>query len=152
MDNNNIDYENIRIALDLVGEQTIIDIIAKLNRMDAVASKRLINSLNYRVVEALDNLLLVLEAEEYINVIDKGRRPGKMPPLSAILQWVRYKGIPTQAAYPIAKNIGKFGVKPRPFLNEIIENNRRQGIDLFEEALRKDVEEAIKIIKVKIEE
>ena len=149
---NNIDYENIRIALDLVGEQTIVDIIARLKKLDAVASKRLINSLNYRVVEALDTLLLVIEAEEYINVIDSGRKAGKMPPLSAILQWTRYKGIPKEAAYPIAKNIGKFGIKPRPFLREIIEENRRQGVELFEDALRKDVEKAINIIKVKIEE
>lgn len=51
---------------------------------------------------------------EYARFVDKGRRPGKMPPVSAIKSWVSEKGIPIEAAWPIAKHIGKYGIPARP--------------------------------------
>lgn len=40
-----------------------------------------------------------------------GRKPGVMPPLSAIADWCTSRGIPRAAAWPIAKKIGEVGTR-----------------------------------------
>lgn len=45
--------------------------------------------------------------KSYFRII--GRAPGKQPPIKAIQQWCKVKGIDVNAAYPIAKAIGQKG-------------------------------------------
>ena len=40
-----------------------------------------------------------------------GRAPGNPPPIKAIQQWCKLKGIPVEAAYPITKKIGQSGTQ-----------------------------------------
>jgi len=50
-------------------------------------------------------------------VIEKGRGPNKkMPPVSVIESWCKSKSIPVEAAFPIARSIGKKGIKAKPFI------------------------------------
>lgn len=53
---------------------------------------------------------------EYAVFVDKGRKPGKQPPLKSIEQWCKSKGIDKKAAFPIAREIGKRGLPATNFM------------------------------------
>ena len=52
---------------------------------------------------------------KYAPYVEFGARP-HFPPLDAIREWCRVKGIPESAAYPIARAIARRGLPERPFL------------------------------------
>ena len=64
----------------------------------------------------------------YYNFADKGRKSGKRPPVSAILDWLKEnkirppKDITTKSfAFAIANSIGNKGTRPKPFLKRLNE-------------------------------
>ena len=77
--------DNLKIALDELGVDFINELTNQLLAADKKATGQLINSLNYKVVDVLDNLLLTISAEPYLKFIDEGRKPGKMPPSQVFL-------------------------------------------------------------------
>jgi hypothetical protein len=52
---------------------------------------------------------------EYAPFVELGTRP-HFPPISAIREWCRVRGIPESAAYAICLKIAKLGTPERPFL------------------------------------
>ena len=62
-----------------------------------------------------------VEAPSYINFIEYGRKPGSLPPIKAILDFMRKRGLGSSnsAAYAIAHSIKKKGVKAVPLLEEM---------------------------------
>lgn len=52
---------------------------------------------------------------KYAPYVEFGTKP-HWPPLSAIREWCRVKGIPERAAFPIARAIARRGLPERPFL------------------------------------
>lgn len=92
-----------------------------------VASGSLINSINYRLQDTAQGINVVLLANDYLQYVDRGRKPGTYPPIQAIQRWVTIKGIPKEAAWAIRKNIYKFGIKPTNVIRKtknIIETSR----------------------------
>jgi hypothetical protein len=77
-----------------------------------VASGSLINSINYRLQDTANGINVILLANDYLQYVDRGRRPGTYPPIQAIQRWVTIKGLPKEAAWAIRQNIFKFGIKP----------------------------------------
>jgi hypothetical protein len=77
-----------------------------------VASGSLINSINYRLQDTANGIQIILLANDYLQWVDKGRRPGTYPPIRAIQRWVAIKGMKPEAAWAIRQNIYKFGIKP----------------------------------------
>jgi hypothetical protein len=62
----------------------------------------------------------------YYLFVDKGRKKGKRPPVNAILNWIKREKIKVPQgvnllsfAYAVANSIGKEGIKPRPFIEEV---------------------------------
>jgi len=90
----------------------------------------------------------VLFNANYAMQVEFGRKPGKRPPLQAIIDWVHKKGLvgtyrktgmqsrrrignsaqmlaeDKPVAFMIAKKIGKYGTKPQPFLFPAFEKER----------------------------
>lgn len=92
-----------------------------------VASGSLINSINYRLQNTAQGINVILLANDYLQYVDKGRRPGTYPPIRAIQKWVAIKGIKKEAAWAIRQNIFKFGIKPTNVIKKtktIIETSR----------------------------
>jgi hypothetical protein len=136
-----------QILIKQLGANIVADLISKLNSMDAHASGKLQSSLNYKVQAGLTELSLLVYGEQYIGAIDSGRKAGKQPPLKDILAWTKLKNIPEGAAYPIAKKIGRAGIKPRPFIKDVVAKNiTTDTLDKIGKAYVKDTEIELKRI------
>lgn len=143
--------EELEKAVEKFGLDTVSAIGAALRAVGANNTGQLINSLRAELQDTGKGLELLIKGNGYFNVIENGRKPGsKQPPLSAIIEWTKSKGIPESAAFPIAKNIGKFGIKPRPVLKQVVESNEfKKNYQLIAEAYAKDVAKEISnILKV----
>lgn len=109
--------DNARRLLDEWGADLVADVLAALASGNNVASGRLYGSLRHEVRESIDELAVAVVEEDYGKFLDKGRRPGKQPPLDRIREWCRLRGIPERAAYPIARKIGRFGTRPTNYFS-----------------------------------
>lgn len=91
-------------------------------------------------VEIQDTRLVVsLNLEHYWRYVEYGRRPGKMPPIDNIEEWIRVKPVipnassgrvPTsrQLAYLIARKIGREGIPAKRPLEATVYSNAFEGI------------------------
>ena len=110
---------------------TISDILSKWSKDKIIGMRNLLRS-NNKISKGnlLDSLVVEIKKKTEINIkfvgygqyVDKGRRPGSMPPISAIEDWCSIKGIPKEAAYPIAKSIERKGIPPTNFTDVIYES------------------------------
>ena len=82
---------------------------------------------------------------DYGTFVDQGRKPGKQPPISKIRQWLSIKGIPQKAAFPIAKKIGRYGIKPTPFFSITIQKHVKELEDKIAKLAIEGIEKEIKI-------
>jgi hypothetical protein len=98
--------------LETFGRRYVDILTEELKRAGKVASGRLIDSLDYRIVREANAIQIIIQSNDYLTYVDQGRRPGKFPPIQAIQTWCKIKGIPQTAAFPIARNIFKFGIRP----------------------------------------
>ena len=119
----------------------ILTIFLKKNRK--VASGALINSINFKLQEKAKEILIILESNDYLEWVDKGRKPGKYPPLRAISEWARLKGISQNAVFPIARKIFKFGIEPTNVIADTIKEIETSPTfqKRYEDTLLKNVEE-----------
>ena len=90
-------------------------------------------------------------APAYWEYANGGRRPGKMPPVNVIADWVRRRNItpyalkngklPTtdQLAFMIAKKIGRDGTTGIHFLEKSIDEQKSYWDDKISEAISNDI-------------
>jgi hypothetical protein len=95
-------------------------LVRELLRAGKNATGQLIRSINYKLKEDAENLLIEIEAENYLEFVDKGRRRGTYPPIKPLIEWTQVKGLPENAAWGIQKNIYKFGIKPTNVIQKVI--------------------------------
>ena len=96
-------------------------------------------------VTALGNdgkVSLQLSMEDYGAFVDKGRKPGKQPPLKSIIAWCKSKNIDKSLAFPIARKIGEKGIKGINFTSAF-EDLSKLKLELVTE-FKKTVTEEIK--------
>jgi hypothetical protein len=91
---------------------------------DKYASGNLYNSLTATVMPNGDDFELVITYADYFKYVNEGRRPErKRVPLSALLQWIKIRGIKGRnkkgrfmsnlsMAFAIQENIYKYGIRP----------------------------------------
>lgn len=103
-------------------KEFIGDIASELARLDKKATGKLIDSLSWEVKDFISQIKIDFFYEDYGKWVELGRKPGKFPPISKIKEWCKTKGIEEKAAYPISYKIYKFGIKPTPFVSDIIKN------------------------------
>jgi hypothetical protein len=92
----------------------------ELRREGKDASGALLNSLDYRIVEDAKQIKLEILANDYLEYVDQGRKPGSYPPIRAIQRWVDVKGISRDAVFPIANKIYRFGIKPTNVIQRVV--------------------------------
>jgi len=138
-----IDWVNVRRVMDAHGARVVAEMRTRLQGHGKEASGRLIRSLGYEIVEREGEIELVFVGADYAVYVDKGRRPGRMPPLENIRDWCRLRNIPVAAAYPIARKIGLEGIRPTNFASISMLRNRKRYDGQVEEAAATDVAEAL---------
>lgn len=101
-----------------------------LIRADKIATGGLLNSVEFSVEQYGRRFDVVLTLADYWKWVEDGRKPGKMPPPSAILKWVMAKPVipkpnangriptPQSLSWAIAKSIEKKGILPTPALKQ----------------------------------
>lgn len=94
---------------------------------------------NIRVVVNGSDMELIMP--DYGIFVEFGRRPGKQPPLNVIYNWCESKRIPTSAAFPIARKIGKEGLPAHPFLFEFNNNLKDLTKDIADILVKRIVED-----------
>jgi len=116
---------------------------------DKVASGKLLNSIETYVTYNNLEFLVTIKAEDYLEYVEYGRRPGKMPPVSKILEWVKVRNImpeprngklptPENLAWAISKKIARDGILPTYSLADTLETVNRMYLNLIQEAVQKD--------------
>lgn len=126
------------------------------------ASRKLIDSVNSRVVVGDSAYDVVLNLQEYWKYVESGRAPGKFPPVGAIINWINVKPIiprpdangkipsPKQLAFLIGRKIEQEGIEPFPALETTKEELDKIYHQKLSAALGHDVTNYIrKIIAVK---
>jgi hypothetical protein len=124
---------------------------ANLLRGKKDATKKLSNSIVYEIVSdpngdfgAGVNFYYL----DYGDFVESGRRAGaRMPPPSKLVFWAKIKGLPQfrdkkgrfisneSRAFLIARSIGKKGIKPFPFITDVVEQSENDLLYILEEAL-----------------
>lgn len=151
--------ENLKAALNELGVDFIKELTKQLLSADKKATGQLINSLDYKVVEVFDELLLNILADDYLKFVDEGRKPGKMPPSKVFFRWIDARGIKFKnkkgkfiskesTAFLIARSIGRNGIKPTNVIRKTIDSVYSNKIQLLEKAAAKDIEALIEKILV----
>jgi hypothetical protein len=99
---------------------------------------------------------VIISLPEYWKYVESGRKAGTFPNLTAIIKWISYKNIlpkkdskvrtKEQLAYLIGRSIKEKGIKPLPLLSKAIASNKKTFESQIEQALRLDVEDAMKSV------
>jgi hypothetical protein len=114
---------------ELVAELIQETLIRNLLAIDPdLSTSRLVRDI--RAVPVGDSVEVFMP--NYAIYVEKGRKPGvKAPPVSVIVAWIKRKKIPLRGgrinavAYAIARSIGRWGIKAKPFIE-------RSADELFE--------------------
>lgn len=75
-------------------------------------------------------------ARKYWIFADRGREPGKPPPIAALLRWAAFVGLPNAAAYAIQKVIGDEGTEGAHFMRMARPLIKRRARQVMAGALR----------------
>lgn len=86
-----------------------------------------------------DQLLISFELNDYWKYVEYGRKPGKMPPVDSIADWIKIKRIipepingkipdTKQLAFMIARKIGRDGVEGKHIINKTVYTNEMNSI------------------------
>jgi hypothetical protein len=149
------EFPELKKAVNELGDAFVMELINQLLIADKAASGRLIKSLDYEVVELLDNLMIRLHSEPYLINVDQGRKPGsKPPPSSAILPWIKLRGIKGRdskgkfitdksLAFVIARSIGIKGIRPTNVIQKAKNNIMKKKTEILAKAATKDVMNAL---------
>ena len=117
----------------------------------------LYRTISYSVSTGNSGWVISVSLANYWKYIEYGRRPGKMPPVSAIENWINVKQIvphsmtlksgktviPTipQLSFLIARSIGRRGIAPKPLFKNSFEAAKKQFIQVIKDAITQDIKE-----------
>lgn len=106
--------------IEQFSERKISDIQENLKLKDKVVSGSIHNSLRYEI-QNLDNMRFLIQffGDEGLLYVSQGRRAGTFAPLDEIKEWMRLRGIPAHALYPIMLKIKEQGIPPSEIFEDV---------------------------------
>lgn len=141
-----IQMKELERVMEEIGQRVRQDYREELKVKDKVVTGKLYNSIDYRLEVSSTGWKLYFKAEDYWEVIEHGRKPGTLPPVQKIFEWMVKRGIPTKGGreWAVAKSIQENGIRPTPILRGIMTEVKTSYTSKLEEAIRKDLKEIIK--------
>jgi hypothetical protein len=136
------------VAHEASGRATVEEVRSGIIQSGAIASFSLLRSVE-KVFETRGAIKawLIGSALTYASFANYGRKPGKRPPVNAIVKWIALKPIDTggrdirQVAFAIAAVIGKRGVKPKLFMERAMETATPRIEEIFTDELKRTISE-----------
>jgi hypothetical protein len=119
--------------------ETIADIARRnVKAIDAIATGKMYAGI--QVTSSPSGLVWAVGCtERYAPYVELGARP-HFPPLAAIREWCRVRGIPERAAYPICLAIARRGLPERPFLYPAFLQGMRDHVNKVRDAYNRGLE------------
>lgn len=155
-----LNLDRLRAVLEEYGRAVAAQYIENLKRDNRPASGQLIDSITTRVVTEDGDFVVKMDLAKYWKYIEYGTKgwltgntSRKMPPVSAILEWIQVKpNFPRPAtlqkqkslAFLIARKIRDFGTQGRADLTEAKMEVTEQWKARIEEALQHDMRNYIR--------
>ena len=141
---------NIQINTQL---QDLVDTIADIYRSELSNSSATGNLQNFQtIIDINDTTFSVsFELADYWKYVEYGRKPGKMPPIDAIEQWVKVKPVvpnaingripdTRQLAFLIARKIGREGIEPKNYLRNTMYS---EEVNVIINAIKNNITEQV---------
>jgi hypothetical protein len=143
---NTIEFKEELKKLYLDYGQDIVKYIADLLLKNGKkASGSLIKSLKPEVKIIGEQVLLLINSNDYFDIVDKGRKPGKYVPVNAIKNWCRLKGIDEKYSFVINRSIFKNGIKGLNILNKSLQTKIETNmVKIVDDLILTKIEEQIK--------
>ena len=152
------DFRHTMKALNDFGKFIITTYKSQLEA-EQMNNGELYRTISYSVSTGNSGWVISVSLADYWKYIEYGRRPGKMPPVSAIENWIKVKQIlprpitlksgksvvPTipQLSFLIARKISRDGISPRPFFKQSFEAAKQEFLHIIEEAVLADIKESL---------
>lgn len=151
------DFKHTMKALNDFGDFIITNYKSQLEA-EQMNNGELYRTISYSVSTVSSGWVISVSLAEYWKYIENGRRAGaKMPPVSAIENWINVKQIvphsmtlksgktvvPTipQLSFLIARSIGQRGIPPKPLFKNSFEAAKQQFIQVIKDAITQDIKE-----------
>lgn len=124
-----MEYKNLIKILNDIGNEITENYKSELQRNKKIATGKLYNSIDYKLIIEDKSIKLIFIAEDYFLDVEEGRKAGsKMPPLNKIKEWMRVKGIINRDPYLIARSISLKGIRAISSLKKAREMNKYTNI------------------------
>ena len=152
------DFRHTMKALNDFGKVIVTNYKSQLDA-EQMNNGELYRTISYSVSTGTGGWVISVSLAEYWKYIEYGRRPGKMPPVSAIENWIKVKQIlprpltlksgksvvPTipQLSFLIARSIGRRGIPPKPLFKKSFEAAKQQFMQVIEDAITQDIKESL---------
>ena len=150
------DFKHTMKALNDFGK-VIIDNYKSQLEAEQMNNGELYRTISYSVSTGTGGWVVSVSLADYWKYVEYGRRPGKMPPVSDIENWINVKQIvphsmtlksgktviPTipQLSFLIARSIGRRGIAPKPLFQKSFEAAKQQFIQVIKDAITQDIKE-----------
>ncbi len=151
------DFKHTMKALNDFGNFIITNYKSQLEA-EQMNNGELYRTISYSVSTGNSGWVISVSLADYWKYIENGRRAGaKMPPVSAIENWINVKQIvphsmtlksgktviPTipQLSFLIARSIGQRGIPPKPLFKNSFEAAKQQFIQVIKDAITQDIKE-----------
>lgn len=153
-----LNYPNLQLEMSDIGTLVVEEMVDRLFDNNSVVTGNLAKSIQPKQTifneqkQVVDQAISLLKYGIYV---DNGAERGKggMPPVMAIMNWIRQKKIsvpsamtPKQFAWAIAKNIEKKGQrfkKPKPFIQVSLDSVVQRNLANIGEATALDIDQNI---------
>ena len=153
------DFKHTMKALNDFGNFIITNYKSQLEA-EQMNNGELYRTISYSVSTVNYGWVISVSLADYWKYIENGRRAGaKMPPVSAIENWINVKQIvphsmtlksgktvvPTipQLSFLIARSIGQRGIPPKPLFKNSFEAAKQQFIQVIKDAITQDIKESL---------
>jgi hypothetical protein len=149
-------YPNLQLEMSDIGTLVVEEMVDRLFDNNSVVTGNLAKSIRPLTTTVNGDIITQdIQLPLYGIYVDNGaeRKKGGMPPVKAIIDWIKQKRIsvpsamtPIQFAWAVAKNIEKKGQrfkKPKPFIQVSLNDVVQRNLGNIGEAVALDIDENI---------